>query len=66
MFDSDQRLGFLHTFLNKTVAAELPLEKRTLDVSYSLVKTADPSVHEWWLGTEMVPNKGEPIDEEKD
>ena len=45
-------MGFLHTFLSKTVAAELPLEKRTLDVSYDTVNKADSTVHEWWIEEE--------------
>ena len=45
-------MGFLHTFLNKTVSAELPMEKRTLDLSYNIVSKADPNIHEWWLGND--------------
>lgn len=48
-------MGFLHTFLNKTIKEEAPTEQRTLDLTFDQCKQEhDTNRPEWWLSEEQI------------
>lgn len=60
MFDADQRMGFLHNFLNKGVNAEAPViqnKEYVMLYTYEQIAEADMQVPQWWEMSKENTNK---------